>query len=115
MPLPPKQLCRESPVASKSPTHGSNHGKSFFDEVSSLLPDETMVLAYQGQKVSRLIFPLFVSPPMFRRPVLPGWFWQAHRLSPSGLPVFQMAGDSPWRATFARPWAIAGSFWDAAI
>ena len=34
---------------------------------------------------------------------------------PSGLPAFQMAGASPWRATFARPWAIAGLFWDAAI
>ena len=43
------------------------------------------------------------------------WFRQAYQLSPSVLPAFQMAGDSPWRATFARPWAIAGLFWDAAI
>ena len=37
---------------------------------------------------------------------------QARRI---GVPAFQMAGDSPWRATFARPWAIAGRYWDAAI
>ena len=62
-PLPPKQLCRESPVASKSSSHGRNRGKSFFDRVALLLPDETIALAFQGQQVSRLIFPLSVSVP----------------------------------------------------